>query len=119
MLKLILFTVQQLLSLLAEAVPLGNLSCNWDNLLVWVQRLSLLVLTILMLSLTGFEITIPIFKRAVETEDLLFKKFVFMCWCLFVYFYLNPLACVQGCLQIFISSKQAGHLKMLWSALAR
>lgn len=46
MLKLILFTVQQLLSLLAEAVPLGNLSCNWDNLLVWVQRLSLFVLTV-------------------------------------------------------------------------
>lgn len=84
MLKLILFTVQQLLSLLAEAVPLGNLSCNWDNLLVWVQRLSLFVLTVLMLSLTRFEITIPVPKTAVETEFLAFKEFVFMHWCLFV-----------------------------------
>lgn len=79
MLKLILFTVQQLLSLLAEAIPLGNLSCNWDNLLVWVQRLSLFVLT-----LTGFKITILIFRTAVETENLVCKEFIFMCRCLFV-----------------------------------
>lgn len=79
MLKLILFTVQQLLSLLAEAIPLGNLSCNWDNLLVWVQRLSLFVLT-----LTGFKITILIFRTAVETENFVCKEFIFMCWCLFV-----------------------------------
>lgn len=79
MLKLILFTVQQLLSLLAEAIPLGNLSCNWDNLLVWVQRLSLFVLT-----LTGFKITILIFRTAVETENFVCKEFIFMCRCLFV-----------------------------------
>lgn len=79
MLKLILFTVQQLLSLLAEAIPLGNLSCNWDNLLVWVQRLSLFVLT-----LTRFKITILIFRTAVETENFVCKEFIFMCRCLFV-----------------------------------
>lgn len=84
MLKLILFTVQQLLSLLAEAVPLGNLSCIWDNLLVWVQRLSLFVLTALMLSLKCFEIIIPIFKTAVETENLVLKN-LFLCIGVFLF----------------------------------